>query len=68
MSKLENKSVVDLEELKQDYIKKITEYESFLTATTSQLYSLCINAWIRHYKNKLNQVEIELKNREINFD
>jgi hypothetical protein len=52
----------------QDYIKKITEYESFLTATTSQLYSLCINAWIRHYKNKLNQVEIELKNREINFD
>lgn len=68
MSKLENKSVADLEELKQDYIKKITEYKSLLTATTSRLYFLCINAWIRHYKNKLNQVETELKNREINAD
>lgn len=64
MNKLEVKSVTDLEDLKQDYIKKIAEYESFLAATTSQLYSLCINAWIRHYKNKLNQVEAVLKNKE----
>ena len=62
--KLETKTLEVLEELKEDCIEKLKEHEYYITITDSQIYCMYQRMWIKHYENKLAQIEAEIKNRK----
>jgi hypothetical protein len=69
MSKLENKSIEALKEMKEECLEKIEQHKYYLTLTTSLIYTLNNRMWLKFYTNRFNLIEAELKRRkELSLD